>query len=142
MVCCTCMVPYLTDLFAHIVYSMVCTHCVFYDCCVLHHNSSLQLQRYCAAVVGDLSRSPVLMPVLEQSGHMREFIAKACACLVATVHITTPSSTHTDTHTHVHVHPLEPLLSALTHIATEYAPARSELLGALSAAHLTAGTCV
>jgi hypothetical protein len=94
-------------------------------CHAMIHHSGLQLQRLCAAVIGDLVRSPVLLPTLETSGSLRDFITRAVA--VATTS-TSSSSSSSDTPQY----PLEPLLRALIAIATDHPPSRVALLAAFS----------
>jgi hypothetical protein len=89
------------------------------------HHSGLQLQRLCAAVISDLVRSPVLLPTLETSGSLRDFITRAVAAVAASGN---GSSNSNDTPQY----PLEPLLRALTAIATDHPPSRVALLAAFS----------
>jgi hypothetical protein len=99
---------------------------------VMLHHSGLQLQRLCSAVIGDLVRSPVLLPTLETSGSLRDFITKA----VAAVATTSNSSSSNDTPQY----PLEPVLRALTAIATDHPPSRVALLAAFSGSSSSDGS--
>jgi hypothetical protein len=80
-------------------------------------------------VIGDLVRSPVLLPTLETSGSLRDFITKAVAAVAATSSTSTATSTSSSD---TPQYPLEPLLRALTAVATDHPPSRVALLAAFS----------